>query len=63
MPTTIALPPHAGEVALRRGAALSEARLAVIMVHGRNAGPGNILELVPAIDHPDAVYLAPAAKG
>lgn len=63
MKTTTALPPHAGEVALRRGAALSDARVAVIMVHGRNAGPGNILELVSAIDHPDATYLAPAAKG
>ena len=63
MTTTTALPPHAGEIALRRGAALAEARMAVIMVHGRNAGPGNILELVSAIDHPNAIYLAPAAKG
>ena len=61
--TTTALPPHAGEIALRRGAALAEARIAVIMVHGRNAGPGNILELASAIDHPNAIYLAPAAKG
>jgi predicted esterase len=63
MPTTLALPPHAGQPALRRGAPLTEAKFAVIMVHGRNAGPTNILELVPAIDHPEAVYLAPAAKG
>lgn len=61
MARTTALPPHAGEPALRRGAALEEAKLAVIMVHGRNAGPANILELASLIDHPDAVYLAPGA--
>ena len=60
---TTALPPHAGEPALRRGVAIDEAQLAVIMIHGRNAGPGNILELASAIDHPDAIYLAPGAKG
>lgn len=60
---TVALPPHAGEPALRRGAALTEAQLAVIMIHGRNAGPGNILELASAINHPGAIYLAPGAKG
>lgn len=58
---TLALPPHAGEPTLRRGAALEEAKLAVIMIHGRNAGPANILELASMIDHPDAVYLAPGA--
>jgi predicted esterase len=33
------------------------------MIHGRGAGPTNILDLVPAIGHPDVVYLAPAAAG
>ena len=35
----------------------------VIMIHGRNASPNNILDLVPAIDHPQVTYLAPGAAG
>jgi phospholipase/carboxylesterase len=31
------------------------------MIHGRGAGPENILELAPAIGHANATYLAPAA--
>ena len=31
------------------------------MVHGRNAAPPNILDLVPRIDQPGLAYLAPAA--
>jgi predicted esterase len=34
----------------------------MIMVHGRNAGPRNILALVPALEHADFTYLAPAAR-
>jgi predicted esterase len=33
------------------------------MVHGRNAGPENILALVPRLDRFDFTYLAPAAAG
>ena len=33
------------------------------MVHGRNAAPRNILELVASLEHPDFTYLAPAAAG
>jgi phospholipase/carboxylesterase len=43
------------------GALLAAARVAAIMVHGRNAGPRNILDLVPRLDRPDVAYLAPAA--
>lgn len=43
------------------GAPLGAAPVAVVMVHGRNAGPENILDLVPAIGRPDLTYLAPAA--
>lgn len=43
------------------GAPLGEGAGVVIMVHGRNAGPRNILELVPALDRPAFTYLAPAA--
>ena len=33
----------------------------MILVHGRNAAPTNILDLVPRIDQPGFAYLAPAA--
>jgi predicted esterase len=42
---------------------LGKARAAVILLHGRGAGPGNIMDLVPAIAHPGVAYLAPAAMG
>ena len=34
---------------------------AVLMVHGRNAGPDNILDLVPRLARPQFDYVAPAA--
>ena len=43
------------------GKPLGQAPVVVIMLHGRGAGPENILELVPALGRPDATYLAPAA--
>ena len=33
------------------------------MVHGRGAGPANILDLVPRLDRPGFTYLAPTAAG
>ena len=45
------------------GAALDAADAAMIMVHGRNAGPDNILTLASAFDRPSVAYLAPAAAG
>jgi predicted esterase len=33
------------------------------MIHGRGAGPRNILDLVPLIGQPGAAYIAPAASG
>jgi predicted esterase len=56
------LPPHGGQPVRRAGVPLAQARVAVIMVHGRGAGPANIIDLVPAIDAPGAAYLAPAAN-
>ena len=53
--------PHAGQPVLTAGAPLGEGRAVVIMVHGRGAGPENILTLVPEIDRPAFTYLAPAA--
>jgi predicted esterase len=60
---TSELAPHAGQPVLRAGVPVSEARAAVIMIHGRGAGPRNILDLVPLIGHPRAAYVAPGANG
>lgn len=48
---------------VRAGAPLERARAAMIMVHGRGAGPANILDLVPHLGHPGVAYLAPSASG
>ena len=53
--------PHAGQPASEAGMPLGQAPAAVIMVHGRNAGPANILDLVPRLARPNLTYLAPAA--
>jgi predicted esterase len=45
------------------GRPLGEGRAAMILVHGRGAGPRNILELAEALHHPAFTYLAPAAAG
>ena len=55
--------PHAGQPVLEAGMPLGQAPVVVIMVHGRNAGPANILDLVPRLARPDVTYLAPAAAG
>src|SRR5690349_7770784 len=55
--------PHAGQPVSALGAPLGTAPTVVILIHGRNAGPGNILELVQLIDRTDVTYLAPAAAG
>jgi phospholipase/carboxylesterase len=53
--------PHAGQPVAEAGAPLGHAPAVVIMVHGRNAGPANILDLVPRLARPNLTYLAPAA--
>ena len=55
--------PHDNQPVLRTGADNDTARAAMIMIHGRNAGPSNIFDLVPVLDRPEFVYLAPAAAG
>ena len=45
------------------GAPLGQAAAAVIMVHGRNAAPANILDLARRFDRASLTYLAPAAAG
>jgi predicted esterase len=54
---------HAGQPVAQLGAPLSAAPGVVVMVHGRNAGPENILDLVPRLARPQLAYLAPAAAG
>ena len=53
--------PHAGQPVLHAGKPLGAAPVVVILVHGRGAGPENILDLVPALGVADVTYLAPAA--
>jgi predicted esterase len=53
--------PHEGQPVLQAGKPLGEAPAVVIMVHGRNAGPENILDLAPRLARPGVTYLAPAA--
>jgi predicted esterase len=55
--------PHSSRRVAHAGAPLDAARAAMIMVHGRNAAPENILELVPVFDRPDFAFVAPAASG
>jgi predicted esterase len=45
------------------GAPLGEGGAVVILLHGRNASPENILELAPRLNRPRVTYLAPAAPG
>jgi predicted esterase len=61
MIVTEGLPPHAGQPVATAGTPLGEADVAAILVHGRGAGPANILDLVPVLNRPALTYLAPAA--
>jgi maleylacetate reductase len=54
--------PHADQPVVEAGVPLGQAPV-VIMIHGRNAGPSNILDLVPRLARPAFTYLAPAAAG
>jgi len=53
--------PHRGQPVVAAGAPIGQGRGVVIMVHGRNASPANILDLMPRLDRPEFTYLAPAA--
>ncbi len=55
--------PHASAVVVYDGAPIDNADLALIMVHGRNAAPKNILELIPRFDRPRVACVAPTAAG
>ena len=53
--------PHEGQPLVEAGLPLGQAPVVVIMVHGRNAAPANILDLARRFDRPNLTYLAPAA--
>lgn len=55
--------PHDAEPVLSAGRPLGSGRAAMIMVHGRNAGPENILELARLVPHPEFSFVAPSAAG
>jgi predicted esterase len=55
--------PHFGNAVVRAGAPLDRARAAMILVHGRNAAPANILDLFAHLDRPHVAAIAPAAAG
>jgi predicted esterase len=55
--------PHAGLPVLREGAALSEARIVAILIHGRGASPEDILGLAQELRTTEVAYLAPQAAG
>jgi phospholipase/carboxylesterase len=55
--------PHRDVEVVAAGRRLGEGRAVVVLVHGRNAGPANILDLVPRFDRDDVTWLAPAAAG
>jgi predicted esterase len=55
--------PHANQPVVSAGAPLDAADAVVIMVHGRNAAPRNILELVDRVQRPRVSCIAPAAAG
>ena len=55
--------PHAGQPIRRQGPAAAQARIAVILVHGRGDSASGILTLADALDLPDVLWLAPQAAG
>jgi predicted esterase len=55
--------PHRGQPVLRAGADLSQARAAMIMLHGRGADAADIIGLSEVIGRPEIIYLAPEAAG
>ena len=61
--TGSAAPPHAGQPVETRGVPVDAAAAAVILVHGRNAAPANILTVADALGDERVAYLAPAAAG
>jgi predicted esterase len=55
--------PHQGQPVLARGPRPADARLAVIVIHGRGATAESILTLAGELDLDDVAWLAPQAAG
>ena len=55
--------PHYGQQIYAVGKSLTEAKAAMILIHGRGATAPSILELANELHHPDFAYLAPQAAG
>ena len=55
--------PHAGQPVMRRGPAPAQARLAVILVHGRGDSAAGILGLADEFAAADVTWIAPQAAG
>ena len=53
--------PHANPLLVYDGAPIDDADAVLIMVHGRNAAPKNILEIIPRFDRTRCACVAPAA--
>jgi predicted esterase len=53
--------PHADQPVTMAGLPLADSGRAVVMIHGRNASPRNILDLIPRLDRSGITYVAPAA--
>lgn len=55
--------PHAGQPVLTEGAPLDDARVAVVLLHGRGSSAEQILALTRALPSERVAYLAPQAAG
>jgi len=55
--------PHSNQAVLHSGADLSQARAAMIMLHGRGADAADIIGLSQVIGEAEVAYLAPEAEG
>src|SRR5262245_60978407 len=55
--------PHAGQPVLTTGPKPQQARLAMILVHGRGASADDIMSLAREFRQNDVAYLAPQAAG
>jgi predicted esterase len=55
--------PHQGQPLLARGRQLSEARAAMVLVHGRGDSAAGIMALAQELPHPEFAFVAPQAAG
>lgn len=53
--------PHQGQPLVTAGTALDEAEAAVVLVHGRGATAGSIVQMAGSFHRPGVAYLAPQA--